>query len=115
MDGDVDLEQTGPAGSTFLWTVAPAPPTAAGPRLGEPPHVDALQHPDRGEAQQDRRAPVGQERQRDAGDRHDPDHHPHVHEHLDREHRRDARPPRSVPNGSFDRDAMRIARHSSSP
>ncbi len=30
MDGDVTLEQTGPAGSTFLWTVAPG--AADGPR-----------------------------------------------------------------------------------
>ena len=65
MDGDVVLGSTSRSGSTFVWTSRVPGPGAASRPLREPPHVDALQHPDRDEVREHRRATVGQEGQRE--------------------------------------------------
>jgi len=50
-----------------------------------------LEDPETGGHAHERCAAVGHERERDAGDRHDPDDHPKVHEHLEQQGRREAR------------------------
>src|SRR5690349_6204606 len=53
------------------------------------PDVHALDDAERQRDADQRRAAMADERQRDAGDRHDPEHHADVHEQLEQEHRRD--------------------------
>ena len=48
-----------------------------------------------------RRPAVGDERQRDPGDRHDPEDHPDVDDELEQDHRREPAPRTSSPNGSL--------------
>src|SRR4051812_45330869 len=54
------------------------------------PDVDALHDPQAHRQADQRCAAVRDERQRDPGDRHDPDDHPEVHEQLEEDHRREA-------------------------
>jgi len=66
----------------------PGPPRRAG--SDEPPDPDVEQQPHRDEVGDHGAAAVGDEGQRNAGDRHDPHGHADVHEHLHGEHGRDA-------------------------
>src|SRR5918996_522803 len=59
--------------------------------LLESPHVHVQQEPDPDEVHDHGRPARGHQRQWDAGDRHDADGHPDVHEHLEGQHRHDAR------------------------
>ena len=58
--------------------------------LREAAHVDVQDEAHPGEHGDDRGAAVAEERQGDAGHRHDPHRHAHVLEHLEREHRQHA-------------------------
>src|SRR5690242_10696811 len=67
-------------------TAASAGPSPLRPRLAD---VHALDDPEPDGQADQRRAAVRDERQRDAGDRHDPDDHPEVDDELEQDHRRD--------------------------
>src|ERR671938_642716 len=69
----------------FLEAQAPAPQRSGGPPL----RVDGLQEADRQERGDHRRPSVAHERERDAGDGHDPYGHADVDEYLEQEHRDD--------------------------
>ena len=77
-------------------------------------HVDALEDPEPDRDAHQRRPAVRDERQRDAGDGHDPDDHPDVDERAGTGSSRRHPRANSVPNGSRDRQPATRMRHRSS-
>ena len=81
--------------------------------LPRPSLRDAQQDPDRQPTREHERAAVAEERQRNAGDRHEVERHAHVHENVNEPAR--ARPNATrLPNESFARAATRTTRMNSS-